>query len=217
MRHAHYVRSPFTILSYCLSSCLGLRVLGSKPNQSSRPGNSNKDRHHVILPAFAYKTATPREAASTPEYLRKKTSISQHARTSTRGNSSSSNQCKIDANTKMSRKQSTKSYDTWLTGITLLLLAPRSFFLQPRSRRRAPSFAPGLLPSTNDADVPTGPHHRGFLLLLPRVRRLARRPPSSERPQQSKQIFLPVRVPPRSCCFHLFIQSRPLQLPFLCS
>ena len=35
------LRSEFTISSHFLSSCLGLRVLGSKPNQSSRPGNSN--------------------------------------------------------------------------------------------------------------------------------------------------------------------------------
>ena len=69
MRHAHYVRSPFTILSYCLSSCLGLRVLGSKPNQSSRPGNSNTDSsHHVVLQAFVYKTAKPREATNILEY-----------------------------------------------------------------------------------------------------------------------------------------------------
>ena len=35
------LRSELTISSYFLSSCLGVRVLGSKPNQSSRPGNSN--------------------------------------------------------------------------------------------------------------------------------------------------------------------------------
>ena len=35
------LRIEFTISSHFLSSCLGLRVLGSKPNQSSRPGNSN--------------------------------------------------------------------------------------------------------------------------------------------------------------------------------
>ena len=64
------IRSELTISSYFLSSCLGLRVLGSKPNQSSRPGNSNTDSHHVVLQAFAYETATPREATNTLECLK---------------------------------------------------------------------------------------------------------------------------------------------------
>ena len=65
------LRSELTISSYFLSSCLGLRVLGSKPNQSSRPGNSNTDSHHVVLQqAFAYKTAKPRETTNTLEYLK---------------------------------------------------------------------------------------------------------------------------------------------------
>ena len=62
-------RSELTISSYFLSSCLGVRVLGSKPNQSSRPGNSNTDSsHHVVLQAFVYKTAKPREATNVLEY-----------------------------------------------------------------------------------------------------------------------------------------------------
>ena len=61
--------SELTISSYFLSSRLGLRVLGSKPNQSSRPGNSNTDSsHHVVLQAFVYKTAKPREATNILEY-----------------------------------------------------------------------------------------------------------------------------------------------------
>ena len=63
------LRSELTISSYFLSSCLGVRVLGSKPNQSSRPGNSNTDSsHHVVLQAFFYKTAKPREATNILEY-----------------------------------------------------------------------------------------------------------------------------------------------------
>ena len=62
------LRSELRISSYFLS-CLGVRVLGSKPNQSSRPGNSNTDSsHHVVLQAFVYKTAIPREATNILEY-----------------------------------------------------------------------------------------------------------------------------------------------------
>ena len=56
------IRHELTISSY-----LGLQVLGWKPNQSSRPGNSITDRHHVVLQAFAYKTAKPREPINTLE------------------------------------------------------------------------------------------------------------------------------------------------------
>ena len=63
------VHSELTISSYFISSCLGVRVLGSKPNQSSRPGNSNTDNsHHVVLQAFVYKTAKPREATNILDY-----------------------------------------------------------------------------------------------------------------------------------------------------
>ena len=43
-----------------LRHAFGLRVLGSKPNQSFQPGNSNTDSHHVVLQALFYKTAKPR-------------------------------------------------------------------------------------------------------------------------------------------------------------
>ena len=49
------LRSEFTISSHFLSSCLGLRVLGSKPNQSSRPGNSN------TVTTLSYKRLPPRQ------------------------------------------------------------------------------------------------------------------------------------------------------------
>ena len=66
MGKVHYIaNSQF----FYFQSCLGLRVLGSTPSQSARPGNSNADRHNVILQAFAYKTATPTEATSTFQYL----------------------------------------------------------------------------------------------------------------------------------------------------
>ena len=70
------LRSELTISSYFLSSCLGLRVLGSKPNQSSRPGISNTDSsHRVVLQAFVYKTAKPREATNILEYKKKLQSL----------------------------------------------------------------------------------------------------------------------------------------------
>ena len=63
------LRIELTISSCFLSSCLGVRVLGSKPNQRSRPGNSNTDSsHHVVLQAFVYKTAKRREATNILEY-----------------------------------------------------------------------------------------------------------------------------------------------------
>ena len=41
MKVESLLRREFAISSHFLSSCLGLRVFGAKPNQSSRPGNSN--------------------------------------------------------------------------------------------------------------------------------------------------------------------------------
>ena len=69
MNSESLVHSELTISSYFISSCLGVRVLGSKPNQSSRPGNSNTDSsHHVVLQAYVYKTAKPREPTNILEY-----------------------------------------------------------------------------------------------------------------------------------------------------
>ena len=65
MNSGSLLRSELTISSYFISSCLGVRVLGSKPNQSSRPGNINTDgSHHVVLQAFVCKIAKPREATN---------------------------------------------------------------------------------------------------------------------------------------------------------
>ena len=61
-------QSQLGISIYFLSSCLGLRVPGSQPSQSSLPVNSDPDRHHVVLQKFAYETATQREAKSTSGY-----------------------------------------------------------------------------------------------------------------------------------------------------
>ena len=116
------LRTELTISSYFLSSCLGLRALGSKPNQSSRPGNSNTDSHHVVLQAFAYKTATPREATNTLEYLKNLQSLGmlQSLPWETRrsqNNITSTQKWKLAAINQQSHmvlsgKQSTKSYGT---------------------------------------------------------------------------------------------------------
>ena len=91
--------------------------------QSSRPGDSNTDSSHdVVLQAFVYKTAKPRQATNTLEY-QKKCSISRHAPITTLGNSSFSSQYNINPemeigsinqqiNMVLSGKQSTKSYGT---------------------------------------------------------------------------------------------------------
>ena len=96
------LRSELTISSYFLSSCLGVRVLGSSPNQSSRPGNSNTDSsHHVVLQAFVYKTAKPREATNILEY--------QNIISTQKWKSAASNQ---QSHMVRSGKPSTKSYGT---------------------------------------------------------------------------------------------------------
>ena len=115
--------SELTISSYFLSSRLGLRVLGSKPNQSSRPGNSNTDSsHHVVLQAFVYKTAKPREATNILEYQKNLQSLGmlqslpwETRRSQT--NITSTQKWKSAAVNQQSRmvlsgKQSTKSYGT---------------------------------------------------------------------------------------------------------
>ena len=69
MNSESLLHSELTISSYFISWCLGVRVLGSKPNQSSRPGNSNTDSSlHVVLQAFVYKIAKPREATNILDY-----------------------------------------------------------------------------------------------------------------------------------------------------
>ena len=96
------LRSELTISSYFLSSCLGVRVLGSKPNQSSRPGNSNTDSsHHVVLQAFVYKIAKPREPTNILEY--------QNIIPTQKWKSSASNQQSLSPIVR-SDKESTKSY-----------------------------------------------------------------------------------------------------------
>ena len=55
----------------------------------------------------------------------KRTFISWHARISTLGNSSFSNQYNISPDMEISSRQSSKSYSRCLTSMTLLLLAPR--------------------------------------------------------------------------------------------
>ena len=62
MNAERLLRRELIISSHFLTSCL---VLGSKPNQSFQPGNSNTDSHHVVLQALFCKTAKPREPTNT--------------------------------------------------------------------------------------------------------------------------------------------------------
>ena len=128
--------------SYFLSSCLGLRVLGSKPNQSSRPGNSDTDSHHVVLQAFAYKTAKPREATNTPEYLKNLQSFSMLQSLPWETHRCQTNI--ISTQKWKSAASNQQSYGTCLTSMTLLLLAPRPIFRRPPKR---PIAAPALPPA----------------------------------------------------------------------
>ena len=115
------LRSELTISLYFLSSCLGVRARGSKPNQSSRPGNSNTDSsHHVVLQAFVYKIAKPREATNILEY--------QNIISTQKWKSAASNQ---QSHMVRSGKKSTKSFGTCLATMTLLLLAPRPTSQRP--------------------------------------------------------------------------------------
>ena len=95
---------------------------------------SNTDSsHHVVLQAFVYKTAKPREATNILEY--------QNIISTQKWKSAASNQ---QSHMVRSGKKSTKSFGTCLASMTLLLLTPR-----PTSRRppKRPTAAPVLLPA----------------------------------------------------------------------
>ena len=93
---------------------------------------SNTDSsHHVVLQAFVYKTAKPREATNILEY--------QNIISTQKWKSAASNQ---QSHVVRSGKKSTKSFGTCLASITLLLLAPRPTSRRPPKRPIAASALP---------------------------------------------------------------------------
>ena len=125
----------------------------TQPELSTR---QQQHSHHVVLQAFAYKTATPREATNTLEYLKNLQYFSMFQSLPWE-----TDRCQTNITSTQKWKSAAsnqQSYGTCLTSMTLLLLAPRPISRRPPKR---PIAAPALPPAGGVVGRVT------FALLLP--------------------------------------------------